>query len=161
MSRFTNSYFHNTLRCRYIHFILYSLQPQASTLPVQRGFSTLPRKPPVGGLALPSPPPAHSNSVSPRTPLQHPPPPPRRDPNTTLSVGRARARSMVASLALETALDTAIQGRQQATAAATGVTNGPDSGEQSGGAVVRNLAQELELIFKRDTGTITIMVLRG
>ncbi len=60
---------------------------------------------------------------------------------------------MVASLALETALDTAIQGRQQATAAATGATNGPDSGEQGGGTVVRNLAQELELIFKRDTGT--------
>jgi hypothetical protein len=62
---------------------------------------------------------------------------------------------MVASLALETALDTAIQGRQQqATAAATGATNGPDGGEQGGGAVVRNLAQELELIFKRDTGTV-------
>jgi len=61
---------------------------------------------------------------------------------------------MVASLALETALDTAIQGRQQqATTAATGATNGPDGGEQGSGAVVRNLAQELELIFKRDTGT--------
>ena len=28
-----------------------------------------------------------------------PPPPPKRDPNTTLSVGKARARSMVANLA--------------------------------------------------------------
>ena len=28
-----------------------------------------------------------------------PPPPPKRDPNTTLSVGRARAKSMVANLA--------------------------------------------------------------
>ncbi len=66
---------------------------------------------------------------------------------------------MVASLALETALDTAIQGRQQqATSAATGATNGPDGGEQGGGAVVRNLAQELELIFKRDTGTGTCIV---
>jgi hypothetical protein len=142
------------LYCTVLNIFFYFLQSQASTLPVQRGFSTLPRKPPVGGLALPSPPPAHNNSVSPRTPLQHPPPPPRRDPNTTLSVGRARARSMVASLALETALDSAIQGRQQATAAATGATNGPDGGEQGGGAVVRNLAQELELIFKRDTGTV-------
>jgi hypothetical protein len=60
---------------------------------------------------------------------------------------------MVASLALETALDTAIQGRQQA-AAAPGAANGPEGGEQGGGAVVRNLAQELELIFKRDTGTV-------
>ena len=29
----------------------------------------------------------------------HPPPPPKRDPNTTLSVGKARAKSMVANLA--------------------------------------------------------------
>jgi hypothetical protein len=66
---------------------------------------------------------------------------------------------MVASLALETALDTAIQGRQQqATAAATGASNGPDGGEQGGGAVVRNLAQELELIFKRDTGTVRYLL---
>ena len=28
-----------------------------------------------------------------------PPPPPKRDPNTTLSVGKARAKSMVANLA--------------------------------------------------------------
>jgi hypothetical protein len=63
---------------------------------------------------------------------------------------------MVASLALETALDTAIQGRQQQATAATGATNGPDSGEQGSGAVVRNLAQELELIFKRDTGNYYI-----
>jgi hypothetical protein len=61
---------------------------------------------------------------------------------------------MVASLALETALDTAIQGRQQQATAATGVNNGPDGGEQGGSTVVRNLAQELELIFKRDTGTV-------
>ncbi len=57
----------------------------------------------------------------------------------------------MASLALETALDSAIQGRQPA-------SNGPDSegagGQQGGGdgGAVRNLAQELELIFKRDTG---------
>ena len=63
----------------------YGTKNFSSTLPTPRGFSTLPRKP--GG----------------RTPLQHPPPPPRRDPATTLSVGRARAKSMVANLA---AMDT-------------------------------------------------------
>ena len=31
--------------------------------------------------------------------MVQPPPPPKRDPNTTLSVGRARAKSMVANLA--------------------------------------------------------------
>ena len=125
---------------------------QASTLPVQRGFSTLPRKPSTAA-ATPG---GSLNGGSPRgtplqhppgTPLQHPPPPPRRDPNTTLSVGRARARSMVASLALETALDTAIQGRQGA--APDGGAAARGAGESMG---VKNLAQELELIFKRDTG---------
>ena len=117
---------------------------QASTLPVQRGFSTLPRKPSTAA-ATPG---GSLTGGSPRgTPLQHPPPPPRRDPNTTLSVGRARARSMVASLALETALDTAIQGRQGA--APDGGAAARGAGESMG---VKNLAQELELIFKRDTG---------
>ena len=55
---------------------------------------------------------------------------------------------MVATLALESALDTAIQGRQQQAAA----SNGGSEGASGGG--VRNLAQELELIFKRDTGTV-------
>ena len=65
-----------------------------STLPNPRHFSTLPRKPGNGG---------------PWSPLQHPPPPPKRDPNTTLSVGRARAKSMIANMGAIDALDSAIK----------------------------------------------------
>lgn len=54
--------------------------------PIQRQYATLPRKGNnnvvIGGTLGRSPAPA----------------PPRRDPKTTLSVGRARARSMVAGL---------------------------------------------------------------
>ncbi|XP_059079130.1 uncharacterized protein LOC131877469 [Tigriopus californicus] len=45
--------------------------------------------------------------------VPHPPPPPKRDPSTTLSVGRAKARSMVADMAAIDALDKAIKGHEE------------------------------------------------
>ena len=54
--------------------------PGPNSLPTRQYASTLPRK--FQGRSL-----------------VQPPPPPKRDPNTTLSVGRARAKSMVANLA--------------------------------------------------------------
>ncbi|KAJ8679671.1 hypothetical protein QAD02_015458 [Eretmocerus hayati] len=56
--------------------------------PVQRQYSTLPRKMSNGAIVGPT-------GTLGRSPA---PMPPRRDPKTTLSVGRARARSMVAGL---------------------------------------------------------------
>ena len=105
------------------------LPGSSATLPGQhRQFSTLPRKPPgMSGV---------------RSPLQHPPPPPKRDPNTTLSVGRARAKSMVANMAAMDALDAAI--KEKDISGLTG-TNGVSP-------KVKNVAQELELIFKREGG---------
>ena len=112
----------------------------SSTLPhPQRQFSTLPRKPP--------------GSATVRSPLQHPPPPPKRDPNTTLSVGRARAKSMVANMAAMDALDAAIKDNDKRGFGATAseVTNNNKSSVE-GGPKIRNVAQELELIFKREAG---------
>ena len=113
----------------------------SSTLPhPQRQFSTLPRKPP--------------GSATVRSPLQHPPPPPKRDPNTTLSVGRARAKSMVANMAAMDALDAAIKDNDKrgfGATAASEVTNNNKSSVE-GGPKIRNVAQELELIFKREAG---------
>ena len=115
----------------------------SSTLPhaphPQRQFSTLPRKPP--------------GSATVRSPLQHPPPPPKRDPNTTLSVGRARAKSMVANMAAMDALDAAIKDNDKKGFGATAseVTNNNKSSVE-GGPKIRNVAQELELIFKREAG---------
>lgn len=56
----------------------------AGTIPLSRQFATLPRKTMTYGGTL---------GRSTQAPL-----PPRRDPKTTLSVGRARAKSMVAGL---------------------------------------------------------------
>merc|ERR1719225_1004331 len=80
-----------------------------STLATQaRQYSTLPRK-------------LHGSGK-----LQAlPPPPPKRDPNTTLSVGRARARSMVANLAAIEALDKAINEHDSSTSES--VTGSVDS----------------------------------
>ena len=105
------------------------LPGSSATLPApHRQFSTLPRKP------------AGLSGV--RSPLQHPPPPPKRDPTTTLSVGRARAKSMVANMAAIDALDAAI--KENDISALNG-TNGVSPR-------VKNVAQELELIFKREGG---------
>lgn len=95
--------------------------------PHQKHFSTLPRKMPgVSGV---------------RSPLQQPPPPPKRDPTTTLSVGRARAKSMLANLAAIDALDSALKDKDKVKEASEGdKTNG------------QSVAQELELIFKRESG---------
>ena len=83
-----------------------------STLPnPPTHFATLPRKPP--------------GSSGVRSPLQHPPPPPKRDPNTTLSVGRARAKSMVANMAALEALDKAINDHDSSTSES--VTGSVDS----------------------------------
>ena len=54
-----------------------------------------------------------------------PPPPPKRDPSTTLSVGRARARSMVANMAALEALDKAINDHDSSTSES--VTGSVDS----------------------------------
>ena len=54
-----------------------------------------------------------------------PPPPPKRDPSTTLSVGRARARSMVANMAALEALDKAINEHDSSTSES--VTGSVDS----------------------------------
>ncbi len=54
-----------------------------------------------------------------------PPPPPKRDPSTTLSVGRARARSMVANMAALEALDKAINKHDSSTSES--VTGSVDS----------------------------------
>jgi SH3/ankyrin repeat-containing protein len=53
--------------------------------PIQRQYATLPRK-------------NNSTSIGGTLGRSPAPVPPRRDPKTTLSVGRARARSMVAGL---------------------------------------------------------------
>ena len=112
-----------------------------STLPnPPTHFATLPRKPP--------------GSSGVRSPLQHPPPPPKRDPNTTLSVGRARAKSMVANMAAIDALDAAIKDKDmkglsntnKPSEAVNSNTNGVTSPK------IKNVAQELELIFKREAG---------
>ena len=71
-----------------------------------RQYSTLPRK------------------LNNRTSIQ-PPPPPKRDPSTTLSVGRARARSMVANMAALEALDKAINEHDSSTSES--VTGSVDS----------------------------------
>ena len=114
------------------------LPGSSATLPTpHRQFSTLPRKPP--------------GSSGVRSPLQHPPPPPKRDPNTTLSVGRARAKSMVANMAAMDALDAAIKGNDMSGLSA--VTGEGAQGQANGvSPKVKNVAQELELIFKRDAG---------
>merc|ERR1719491_2133908 len=65
-----------------------------------RQYSTLPRK-------------LHGNNSN-RASIQ-PPPPPKRGPSTTLIVGRARARSMVANLAALEALDKAIHEHDSST----------------------------------------------
>ena len=109
------------------------LPGSSATLPTpHRQFSTLPRKPP--------------GSSGVRSPLQHPPPPPKRDPNTTLSVGRARAKSMVANLAAIDALDAAIKGNDMSGLSA--VSDQP----QGQSPTIKKMAQELELIFKREAG---------
>jgi len=131
----------------------------SNTLPNPRQFSTLPRKPTSGA----------------RSPLQHPPPPPKRDPNTTLSVGRARAKSMVANMAAIDALDTAIKDHdmsslsdqvakttievtQAATTESPILTSNSElatqmpKGDTNVSPKVLNVAQELELIFKREVG---------
>ena len=126
-----------------------------ATLPNPRHFSTLPRKPMTSGA---------------RSPLQHPPPPPKRDPNTTLSVGRARAKSMIANMAAIEALDSAIKDHDKGSLAEQATLSEPDlappvgSGSKSQsqpttpksehpakGKTV-TVAQELELIFQREAG---------
>ena len=74
-----------------------------------RQYSTLPRK-------------LHQSTN--RVSIQ-PPPPPKRDPSTTLSVGRARARSMVANMAALEALDKAINEHDSSTSES--VTGSVDS----------------------------------
>eukprot|EP00090_Calanus_glacialis_P037365 TRINITY_DN6425_c0_g1_i1.p1 TRINITY_DN6425_c0_g1~~TRINITY_DN6425_c0_g1_i1.p1 ORF type:complete len:1871 (+),score=328.76 TRINITY_DN6425_c0_g1_i1:592-6204(+) len=131
----------------------------SNTLPNPRHFSTLPRKPVSGA----------------RSPLQHPPPPPKRDPNTTLSVGRARAKSMVANMAAIDALDSAIKDHDMSslsdqvakstiepTKAASSESSNSTSNSQlttptpkaetNVSPKIKNVAQELELIFKREVG---------
>ena len=113
-----------------------------ATLPNPRHFSTLPRKPMTSGA---------------RSPLQHPPPPPKRDPNTTLSVGRARAKSMIANMAAIEALDSAIKDRDMVALADQPAVSVPDltpaeTGQdtprsEQGGLKAQSVAQELELIF--------------
>ena len=108
------------------------LNTASNTVNTAKQFSTLPRKMPgVSGV---------------RSPLQHPPPPPKRDPTTTLSVGRARAKSMLANLAAIDALDKSLSEKNK-------VNNvSDDSNNKTNGATV---AQELELIFKRESGLTT------
>ena len=115
----------------------------SSTLPnPQRQFSTLPRKP------------AGTSGI--RSPLQHPPPPPKRDPNTTLSVGRARAKSMVANMAAIDALDAAIKDNDMKGLNKVNISNNDSdvSNKNANGVSpkIKNVAQELELIFKREVG---------
>ena len=124
-----------------------------ATLPNPRHFSPLPRKPMTSGA---------------RSPLQHPPPPPKRDPNTTLSVGRARAKSMIANMAAIEALDSAIKDHDKGSLAEQGTLSEPDltpagtggqsqsqpttpKSEHAKGKTV-TVAQELELIFQREAG---------
>ena len=107
----------------------------SGTLPNPKHFSTLPRKPAFGGGA--------------RSPLQHPPPPPKRDPTTTLSVGRARAKSMIANMAAIDALDCAIKEHDRGVLSNEQTTT--HSGQPSP-SKVGNVAQELDLIFRREGG---------
>ena len=72
-----------------------------------RQYSTLPRKMNLSRVSI------------------QPPPPPKRDPSTTLSVGRARARSMVANMAALEALDKAINDHDSSTSES--VTGSVDS----------------------------------
>ena len=112
-----------------------------NTLPNPRHFSTLPRKPMTNGA---------------RSPLQHPPPPPKRDPNTTLSVGRARAKSMIANMAAIEALDSAIKDRDigglGAQEAVPVSGSQPSTPQNRPAGQTQSVAQELELIFQREGG---------
>ncbi|XP_023341633.1 SH3 and multiple ankyrin repeat domains protein 3 [Eurytemora carolleeae] len=113
----------------------YGAKNFSSTLPTPRGFSTLPRKP--GG----------------RTPLQHPPPPPRRDPATTLSVGRARAKSMVANLAAMDTLSAAIREKDPSLLSEAKSEDALNQMKADGGdGSTKLFARELELIFRRNSG---------
>jgi len=115
-------------------------QGSSSTLPNPRQIFTLPRKLLGSGG---------------RSPLQHPPPPPKRDPNTTLSVGRARAKSMVASMAAIEALDAAILKHDSSSSPSTSSLteiNKPDERVSSCSIKPKGVAHELELIFQKDAG---------
>ena len=118
----------------------------SATLPTSKQapqhFSTLPRKPSSAGLSV-------------RSPLQHPPPPPKRDPTTTLSVGRARAKSMVANMAAIDALDAAIKDNDLRGLGGPPAGNNAEVTNNNSNGVspkIKNVAQELELIFKREAG---------
>ncbi|XP_075212417.1 SH3 and multiple ankyrin repeat domains protein 3-like isoform X2 [Lycorma delicatula] len=117
-------------------------QPEGT--PTPRQYATLPRK--------------HSNNI-PTIGRSPAPLPPRRDPKTTLSVGRARARSMVAGLG---------DGNNAEEECGTGKSSSAESIHQSGGNTPvpprtasirarptssRITAAELEELFQRQTGT--------
>lgn len=123
------------------------------TPPSARQFATLPRKMPVGG-KLPAP------------------VPPRRDPKTTLSVGRARAKSMVAGLegsSIEkdeddlpaTTKSSSVESihQQSLSSASTPTQGGPGTPVQPRTASIkarptssRITAAELEELFQRQQG---------
>ena len=99
------------------------IQPQPAQtqngLTNNRQYSTLPRKLSTNGN---------------RTSIQ-PPPPPKRDPSTTLSVGRARARSMVANMAALEALDKVLNEHDSSTSES--VTGSVDSVQRMPDLVVQ------------------------
>lgn len=127
-----------------------------STMLLARQCATLPRKMPVGMMGVRSPAPM----------------PPRRDPKTTLSVGRARAKSMVAGLEnggerdeddLPSKSSSAESIHQQSlSAASTPSQTGPGTPVQPRTASIkarptssRITAAELEELFQRQQGETT------